>query len=746
MLIVLYVFTDTFFTGQSMHKLRIGVLMGGKSQEREVSFNSGRTIGDHLDTSRYTVVPLFQTKNGFLYHLPAHFLHRGKISDFEHRLEKEARRCTWESLKQSIDFLYIAQHGRYAEDGSLQGLLEILALPYFGSRVLTSALCMDKAMQRYFLQAAGIKVPQGMVIQPFDIDTISQAAIITSLPLPVIVKPTHEGSSLGISIVQTPQELIPALKKAATVTPTIEQPVLIEELMHGMEFTCIILTDYNTNQLLPLPPTEVVLNPNTLYFDYEQKYMPGKTIKHTPARCTAEQQRMIQQTCLDVMHTLGMRTLARIDGFLTADNTIVITDPNTFAGMDPASFIFVQAAEIHMSHTQLINHLIETELHTYSLLDTSYSTTVSDSSQQNTQAQQKVRVGVLLGGNSSEREISLASGRNIIYKLSPHTYQAIPLFLSSKLELYAISQRLLVHNTTAEIEAELNETMKIPWSELSNHIDFAFIGLHGGAGEDGRVQGALETLGIPYNGSPVLASALCMDKFKTTQLLRHRGLEVPRAFLLHKSDTQSLQHDLPYPLIVKPSDDGCSFLVMKVHNEQELQTAVQRMFAAGKTAAMIEEYINGIELTVGVIGNTKARALPPSMAIATAGVLSVEEKFLPGAGENQTPAPLPAHITAMVQRTVEEAYTIMGCKGYARIDCFYQPADKSPTGKDRVVILEINTLPGLTPATCLFHQAAEIGLRPMEFIDLLVRLGLENHAHLVKVPVPQTLKSDLMLD
>ena len=114
-------------------KLRVGVLMGGMSVEKEVSFNSGRTICDHLDTSRYTVIPLFQRHDGELFLLPWHFLHRGKISDFEHRLEHEAQHITWDSLKTTIDFMYLAIHGRYAEDGTIQGLLEILRIPYLGS-------------------------------------------------------------------------------------------------------------------------------------------------------------------------------------------------------------------------------------------------------------------------------------------------------------------------------------------------------------------------------------------------------------------------------------------------------------------------------------------------------------------------------------------------------------------------------------------------------------------------------------
>jgi D-alanine-D-alanine ligase len=139
-----------------------------------------------------------------------------------------------------------------------------------------------------------------------------------------------------------------------------------------------------------------------------------------------------------------------------------------------------------------------------------------------------------------------------------------------------------------------------------------------------------------------------------------------------------------------------------------------------------------MELTVGVLGNAHPRALPPSQAVTAQAILSIEEKFLPGAGENQTPAPLAQNTLQFVQKSMENVYKAVGCKGYARIDCFYQNAQQSPTGTERVVTLEINTLPGLTPATCIFHQAAEIGMKPMDFIDTIITLGFEQHATIAK--------------
>jgi D-alanine--D-alanine ligase len=709
-----------------MSRVRIGVLMGGKSVEKEVSLNTGRTVCDHLDTSKYEVIPFFQATDGRIYILPWHFLHRGKISDFERRLSSEAQKVAWDELKNFVDCLYIALHGRYAEDGTLQGLLEILKIPYVGSKVFASALGMDKIRQKIFLTAAGIKVPDGISLEPHEFAKHKEY----TFSYPCVVKPYHEGSSFGVQIVNTPEDLYPALVQASVADPNKPQAVIIEEYVEGMEFSCIILTDYMNSRPLPLPPTEIVVEKKGTVFDYTQKYMPGRAIKYTPARCSAQALEKIQETCIKVMQVLGITNLARVDGFLTANGEVVIIDPNSFAGMAPSSFTFLQAAEIDMSPTHLINHLIATELSHYEFEDMKAAPS-SDHGAEN--VLQKKRVAVIFGGASNEREISLESGRNVFYKLSPHKYEAILLFLTPSLELYHVDQRILVRNTTLEIQEAITPAMKILWSALPELVDFVFIALHGGEGENGSIQGMLEMLGVPYNGSSVLTSALCMDKYRTTQFLKNLSFDVPQNILVSYSAWQDgswerMLQGLPgYPLIVKPHDDGCSVMVHKVHDEIELRQALTALFASGKTFALVEEYIRGMELTVGVLGNNEPYALPPSKAVAGAGILSIEEKFLPGAGENQTPAPLPFAAIQLVQQTMERAYKALNCKGYARIDCFYQTAQENELNRDRVVIIEVNTLPGLTPATCLFHQAAELGVKPMDFIDYIVQLGFEEH-------------------
>jgi D-alanine-D-alanine ligase len=726
-----------------MRKLRVGIFMGGNSVEREVSFNSGRTVYDHLDRQLYEAVPIFQTLSGALYLLAWKFMHRGKIADFEHRLHAESEQISWSQLPAHIDIMFLAAHGAYGEDGRLQAMLTFLGIAYTGSKVYASALCMDKYAQKNVVESLAITVPRGMYYRPSDITTLTvqqlEHDLLThNLTLPLVVKPVYGGSSLGVHRITTLHELLPALVSASTLTKPA-QGVLVEEQIQGMEFSCSLLYEHHTASWMPLSLTEVVPHATTGFLCYDQKYMPGNAIKYTPARCAAAVTAAIHATCITILQALHVQTMARIDGFYTSDGKIVIIDVNPVCGMDPASFLFREAAERTLTHRAVINHIIATELHAYGMHD-------QRALHKETMYCQlpRMRVAVIFGGTTHEREISCASGRNVIYKLSPERYITVPIFMASDAKLYPIAEQLLIKNRTAEIEAALDGTPAIAIEELSTIADFVFIALHGGWGENGVLQGTLEMIGMPYNGSGVLTSARCMDKMSTTSYLRAAGFAVPDAYLVAAADYRADAHAVcatlmqrfAWPLIVKPHDDGCSTMVYKVTSLPELQDALATIIDDGKPCAMVEEYITGMELTVGCLGNDAITVLPPTMIVRTDAILTVHEKFLPGAGENQTPAPLDSAATHFVQETIKEVYRYMNCRGYARIDCFYQAADISPTGIQRLVIIEINTLPGLTPATCFFHQAAEIGLRPPELLSTIIDLGLAEHAHMLQQAQP----------
>jgi D-alanine-D-alanine ligase len=343
-------------------------------------------------------------------------------------------------------------------------------------------------------------------------------------------------------------------------------------------------------------------------------------------------------------------------------------------------------------------------------------------------ASKKLRVGVVLGGISSEREISLESGRNIYFNLNPQKYEGVPIFLDGEGRFWQIPLQLLVQNTTVDITDRLEEeATRIAYEELASVADFVYIGLHGKYGEDGCLQGLLELLGIPYTGSGVMASAIGMDKHLQRKLLSAAGMKVPKYLAVTEREWAEneeeilgrVEDSLGYPCVVKPTREGCSTGLGVVREPGQMAAALENAFQ-WDTTALVEELLVGTEITCGVIGNRELTALPPTETIRKGDYLTVEEKFLPGEGENITPARLPEDLLKKIQEVMVQAYRTLGLKVYARMDGFVVDGE--------VVVTEPNTLPGMTPSTCIFHEAAEVGIGPMEFVDRIIELSLEAHA------------------
>jgi D-alanine-D-alanine ligase len=342
----------------------------------------------------------------------------------------------------------------------------------------------------------------------------------------------------------------------------------------------------------------------------------------------------------------------------------------------------------------------------------------------------KLRVGIIMGGLSSEKEVSLESGRNIFSKIDRSQYDPIPIFMDSRAALWEIPLKLLMRNSTRDIEEDLKEeATPIPYESLKSRIDVACLGLHGKYGEDGCMQGLLELLGVPYTGSGVLASAIGMDKYVSRRIIEISGIDVPRTVPIPRRQWETnpqetideIVHRIGFPCIIKPNREGCSTAVTKVCAAEGLASAVQDAFAWDHLV-LAEEFLSGMEVTCGVIGVDSPEALTPSETIPTDDVLSLEDKFLYGQGENKTPARLPAEQLERVRTTAIETFRALDLKGYARIDMFVRQ-------DGRVAVLEPNTLPGMTPSTVLFHQAAASGITQAGLIDRIIRFALEVHAN-----------------
>ncbi len=342
---------------------------------------------------------------------------------------------------------------------------------------------------------------------------------------------------------------------------------------------------------------------------------------------------------------------------------------------------------------------------------------------------EKIKVGVVMGGISSEKEVSLESGRNIFSKMDRKKYDPCPIFMDSRGALWEITIKLLMRNSTRDIEADLEaEARRLFYENLKSRVDFVYIGLHGKYGEDGCLQGLLELLRIPYSGSGVLASALGSDKHASRKVLAMSGIDVPRTRAVSVKEwgqgsrevLSAIEKEIGFPCVVKPTREGCSTEVRKVVAPEGIAAALLGAFN-WDSVALVEEFITGTEVTCGVIGNEDPVALIPSETIPTEGILSLEDKFLYGQGENKTPARLPDDVIKRIQAVAVRTFIVLGLKVYSRIDMFVDD-------DGRVVVLEPNSLPGMTPSTVLFHQAAAEGITQTELISRIINLSMDAHA------------------
>lgn len=337
-----------------MEKLKIGVIMGGMSSEKEVSLNSGRNVYENLDRDAYEGIPIFMNQDGQLWVIPWQLVSQNTTTDIVERLASEARLIPYEALSQEIDFAFISLHGKYGDDGCIQGLLELLKIPYTGPGVLASALGMDKHLQQKILRAAGLAVPDSLLIRE-DSWRKEKETIKTRLrdhfSFPFFTKPIREGSSVGITVIRDED----TLEKGIDAALEWDTAVLAEEFLDGIEFSSIVLEEDGV--VRPLEVTEIT--PHSEYFTYDDKYMPGRCRKFTPPKnIPPAAVEAIKTEVGRAFHALGFRSYGRIDGFYLPDGRILITDPNSSSGMAPSSFFFEQAACAGMLPSMIISLLI----------------------------------------------------------------------------------------------------------------------------------------------------------------------------------------------------------------------------------------------------------------------------------------------------------------------------------------------------------------------------------------------------
>jgi D-alanine-D-alanine ligase len=328
---------------------------------------------------------------------------------------------------------------------------------------------------------------------------------------------------------------------------------------------------------------------------------------------------------------------------------------------------------------------------------------------------ERVRVAVILGGRSSEHDISLASARSVIDALDPERYDTVTV------EVGRDGRWELGRETGARSAAE---TLPVPTSKVPatlGEVDVVFPVLHGPFGEDGTVQGLLELAGVPYVGAGVLGSALAMDKDVFKAVMRDRGIPVTRNITIRQGGEP--HNPFGFPVFVKPARLGSSVGISKAHDDDELAAAVALAFEHDEKV-LVEEFVDGVEVECGVLGNELPEASLPGEIVSHgfdgADWYDYSAKYDEGGMDLEIPPRLPQQTIERVQELAVRSFVAGECEGMARIDFFVKPDGE-------VLLNELNTIPGFT-ATSVYAKLFEAsGVPYHELVDRLVQLALDRH-------------------
>lgn len=317
----------------------------------------------------------------------------------------------------------------------------------------------------------------------------------------------------------------------------------------------------------------------------------------------------------------------------------------------------------------------------------------------------KKSIAVIYGGNSSEHQVSIQSGKNVAANLDRERYDVYEILIKGK------SWSLIARNGEEMEPAEINKT---DFSAAGVHFDVAFIMIHGTPGENGLLQGYFEMLEIPFTTCNAFVSNIAFDKYSCKRFLDFAGVKFAKDCYIRKGrpySPRSIVAQLGLPLFIKPTNGGSSFGVTKVKSMEEIEPAVERAFLEND-AVMAEEAIVGREVTNGIFTDRgKIVNLPVTEIVTEREFFDFEAKYQ-GLSKEICPAPLPPHITEQIQQMTTHIYTFMGCSGLVRMDYIIKG--------EEIFFLEMNMVPGMTPMSLIPAQVRAAGIEIKEFFTALI--------------------------
>jgi D-alanine-D-alanine ligase len=343
----------------------------------------------------------------------------------------------------------------------------------------------------------------------------------------------------------------------------------------------------------------------------------------------------------------------------------------------------------------------------------------------------KIKIAVLMGGHSAERDVSLATGAGVIKGLSDAGFNAIGIDTAlgaNQLSENKIKELARIEenppSTTELSDLDVSATIQTVSSpDHLKNVDMVFIALHGGIGENGTIQALLDMVGIPYTGSGVLASAAAMDKVTAKRIVSAAGIPTPDYFIKRSGDitdiedlANTINDTIGFPVVIKPNDQGSSVGLNIAWSTAELSEFVD--IAKGYSEIILfEKFIEGRELTVSVLGN---QALPVAEVVPKDGFYDYYHKYTPGMADKIVPAPLSEEETEEVQKLGLAAFEALSCRGYARVDFRY-------SGDKKWYFLEANTLPGMTQTSLVPKAAKAAGIEFHELLKRIVNIALDDY-------------------
>ena len=561
-------------------------------------------------------------------------------------------------------------------------LFEELGIPYTGSDAYTNAITLDKWLTKLMLSKSGVETARGVLVTVRNFEQITERG--AGLAFPVIVKPNHEGSSKGIyngvlgsSIIKEPKDLAPALKSALRAYP---DGVLVEEYIDGSDIAVGYIEGVGHDDGL-LTPVEVVyvegatgdLRERYHIYDYRLKNVePTKVQYRCPANLPRDVAARLRQISHEVVRTLGMRDMARMDFRVTPEGRIYLLEINALPSLASGSSLFAATAQVGLTYQSTIQQILNAACLRSGLA------TASELNIRRARKVQPIRVGFTYNVKRAQ------AGDDEAEWDPPETIIAIANALARQ-------GHIVVH---------LEATADLPRVLAEADVDLIFNIAEGveGRNREAQVPALCELLGIPYTGSDSATLAIALDKALGKKVLLQHDILTPK-FQVMESHRERVASDMKYPLIVKPNAEGSSKGIGStsvVDNEEALRDKVKELIERYRQPALVEEYITGREFTVGLLGDKRPRVLPPmeikfkqeenTRPVYDYAVKQEWEKFV----YYECPAKLTEAEQKAMEKIARATFWALDCRDVARVDMRMD-------AEGRIYVLEVNPLPGLTP-------------------------------------------------